>query len=188
MKAWVVRLVTLAVALLAVVRVDAEDDERSFKSDRFKRQSPLSRAWEETLPGVKPFWENYNTGPHGIVIRGWQFSRCASEQWTQYPVNVSNIVIWPDYPRFPGPIFFNVTMDVDEKLPTDRIEMDLEVRHAVTNKGGTKGWQVIPCQGWNILDGCDGVGSWYALPDPQSLTNGLCSIVFFSSLAAIVTC
>lgn len=42
-------------------------------------------------------------------------------------VNVSNIVIWPDYPRFPGPIFFNVTMDVSENLPVDKIEMDLEV-------------------------------------------------------------
>lgn len=48
---------------------------------RLKRQaSPLSRAWEEALPGVQPFWEKYNSGPHGIVIRGWQFSRCASEQ------------------------------------------------------------------------------------------------------------
>lgn len=42
-------------------------------------------------------------------------------------VNVSNIVIWPDYPRFPGPIFFNVTLDVNEELPHDKIEMDLEV-------------------------------------------------------------
>ena len=122
-------------------------------------QSPLSRAWEETFPGQTPFWEKYNTGPHGVVIRGWQFSRCASEQWTKYVVNVSNIVIWPDYPRFPGPIFFNVTMDVSEDLPNEKIEMDLEVRHAVTNKHGSKGWQVIPCQGWNIIDGCDGVGS-----------------------------
>ncbi|KAH7701747.1 CRE-MLT-8 protein [Aphelenchoides avenae] len=127
---------------------------------RLKRQaSPLSRAWEEALPGVQPFWEKYNSGPHGIVIRGWQFSRCASEQWTDYTVNVSNIVIWPDYPRFPGPIFFNVTLDVNEELPKEKIEMDLEVRHAVTGKHGSKGWQVIPCQGWNILDGCDGVGS-----------------------------
>lgn len=62
-------------------------------------------------------------------------------------VNVSNIVIWPDYPRFPGPIFFNVTMDVNEELPSEKIEMDLEVRHAVTGKGGSKAWQVIPCQG-----------------------------------------
>lgn len=42
-------------------------------------------------------------------------------------MNVSNIVIWPDYPRFPGPIFFNVTMDVNEELPADKVEMDLEV-------------------------------------------------------------
>lgn len=138
-----------------------------------KRQHPLSRAWEEQLPGVKPFWEGYASGPHGIVIRGWQFSRCASEQWTNYVVNVSNIVIWPDYPRFPGPIFFNVTMDVSEDLPTEHIEMDLEVRHAVTNKLGSKGWQVIPCQGWNILDGCDGVGSWYVSIFISSI---LCSI------------
>ncbi|PIO61928.1 hypothetical protein TELCIR_16532 [Teladorsagia circumcincta] len=90
-------------------------------------QSPLTKAWNEALPGVQPFWEKYQTGPHGVVIRGWQFSRCASEQWTNYVVNVSNIVIWPDYPRFPGPIFFNVTMDVSEDLPVDKIEMDLEV-------------------------------------------------------------
>lgn len=122
-------------------------------------QSALSRAWEETFPGHVPFWEKYTTGPHGVVIRGWQFSRCASEQWTNYVVNVSNIVVWPDYPRFPGPIFFNVTMDVSEELPQDKIEMDVEVRHAVTNKQGSKGWQVIPCQGWNFIDGCDGVGS-----------------------------
>lgn len=43
-------------------------------------QSALSRAWEETFPGHVPFWEKYTTGPHGVVIRGWQFSRCASEQ------------------------------------------------------------------------------------------------------------
>ena len=47
---------------------------------RTKRQSPLSRAWEEALPGVQPFWDKYSTGPYGVVIRGWQFSRCASEQ------------------------------------------------------------------------------------------------------------
>lgn len=67
-----------------------------------------------------------------------------------------SIVIWPDYPRFPGPIFFNVTMDVNEELPIDRIEMDLEVgikfffelytiplqvRHAVT------GLLIILCTG-----------------------------------------
>uniref|UniRef100_A0A1I7WBT7 Glycosyl hydrolase n=1 Tax=Heterorhabditis bacteriophora TaxID=37862 RepID=A0A1I7WBT7_HETBA len=62
-------------------------------------QSPLTKAWNEALPGVQPFWEKYQTGPHGV-------------------------------------------------------------RHAVTNKQGSKGWQVIPCQGWNIIDGCDGVGSW----------------------------
>lgn len=48
--------------------------------ERVKRQSPLSRAWEEALPGVQPFWEKHKSGPYGIVIRGWQFSRCASEQ------------------------------------------------------------------------------------------------------------
>lgn len=45
-------------------------------------QSPLTKAWNEALPGVQPFWEKYQTGPHGVVIRGWQFSRCASEQVT----------------------------------------------------------------------------------------------------------
>nr|CAD2169070.1 unnamed protein product [Meloidogyne enterolobii] len=96
---------------------------------RVKRQggaTVLTKAWNEALPGVPPFWDKYSSGPYGIVIRGWQFSRCASEQWTNYVVNVSNIVIWPDYPRFPGPIFFNVTMDVNEDLPIDKIEMDLE--------------------------------------------------------------
>uniref|UniRef100_A0A914MZG3 Uncharacterized protein n=2 Tax=Meloidogyne incognita TaxID=6306 RepID=A0A914MZG3_MELIC len=129
---------------------------------RVKRQggaTVLTKAWNEALPGVPPFWDKYSSGPYGIVIRGWQFSRCASEQWTNYVVNVSNIVIWPDYPRFPGPIFFNVTMDVNEDLPIDKIEMDLEVRHAVNGKLNSRGWQVIPCQGWNLLDGCDGVGS-----------------------------
>lgn len=48
-------------------------------------------------------------------------------QWTNYVVNISNIVIWPDYPRFPGPIFFNVTIDVSEELPQDKVEMDVEV-------------------------------------------------------------
>jgi hypothetical protein len=38
------------------------------------------QAWNEALPGVQPFWEKYSSGPYGIVIRGWQFSRCASEQ------------------------------------------------------------------------------------------------------------
>ncbi|KIH49021.1 hypothetical protein ANCDUO_20905, partial [Ancylostoma duodenale] len=55
------------------------------------------------------------------------------EMWTNYVVNVSNIVIWPDYPRFPGPIFFNVTMDVAEDLPVDKIEMDLEVGYFVAS-------------------------------------------------------
>jgi len=171
-----------SMGLLPFVRADQGPQSPASPDDftsRSKRQaSPLSKAWEEALPGVQPFWEKYSTGPYGVVIRGWQFSRCASEQvssreetvvqqcirarlfqWTNYVVNVSNIVIWPDYPRFPGPIFFNVTMDVNEELPQEKIEMDLEVRHAVTAKQGAKGWQVIPCQGWNILDGCDGVGS-----------------------------
>lgn len=54
-------------------------------------------------------------------------NECRIFQWTNYVVNVSNIVVWPDYPRFPGPIFFNVTMDVSEELPQDKIEMDVEV-------------------------------------------------------------
>lgn len=29
-------------------------------------------------------------------------------------------------------------MDVNEELPSEKIEMDLEVRHAVTGKGGSK--------------------------------------------------
>ncbi|KAI6226170.1 hypothetical protein M3Y99_01316600 [Aphelenchoides fujianensis] len=158
-----VHAASLVAVLLLAGAAKAADEELptgDVSLTRLKRQaSPLTQAWNEALPGVQPYWEKYSTGPYGIVIRGWQFSRCASEQWTNYVVNVSNIVIWPDYPRFPGPIFFNVTMDVNEELPAEKIEMDLEVRHAVTGKGGSKAWQVIPCQGWNILDGCDGVGS-----------------------------
>ena len=63
-------------------------------------------------------------------------TQLADLQWTNYVVNVSNIVIWPDYPRFPGPIFFNVTMDVSEDLPVEKIEMDLEV---CDNGGGGDG-------------------------------------------------
>lgn len=55
---------------------------------------------------------------------------------------------------------FFFARDVNEELPVEKIELDLEVRHAVTGKHNSKGWQVIPCQGWNLLDGCDGVGSW----------------------------
>jgi hypothetical protein len=33
-------------------------------------------------------------------------------------------------------------MDVNEELPKEKIEMDLEVRHAVTGKNGAKAWQV----------------------------------------------
>lgn len=69
-KSTVIFLAALIVAAAAAVE----------EPPREKRQSPLSRAWEENLPGVQPFWEKYKSGPFGIVIRGWQFSRCASEQ------------------------------------------------------------------------------------------------------------
>lgn len=71
-------LLTLAIALKALESSDS-------KSFRLKRQSsPISRAWQEALPGVQPFWEKYSTGPYGVVIRGWQFSRCASEQVSNF--------------------------------------------------------------------------------------------------------
>ena len=38
--------------------------------------------------------------------------------------------------------------------------MEVEVRHAVKTASGQRGWQVIPCQGWDILTGCEGIGSW----------------------------
>jgi len=146
---------------LVLVSVHEIQGGSFMESERSKRQS--SQVWQQsglwTDLGVPQFWKDYQNGPFGIVIRGWQFSKCASEQWTDYKVNVTNLVIWPQYPRFPGPIFFNVTMDIKEELPRDRIEMEMEIRHAVVTDTNQKGWQVIPCQGWNILDGCDGIGS-----------------------------
>lgn len=60
----------------------AEDEDVSKRiiNKRQAGRNPLNKAWEEALPGVQPFWEKYSTGPYGVVIRGWQFSRCASEQ------------------------------------------------------------------------------------------------------------
>lgn len=48
-------------------------------------------------------------------------------------MNVSKIVIWPHFPRFPGPVYFNVTMDVNEELSFDTIELDLEVVNRFIN-------------------------------------------------------
>lgn len=72
-----------AVILLILVFTTNALELSNSKTFRIKRQSsPISRAWQEALPGVQPFWEKYSTGPYGVVIRGWQFSRCASEQVT----------------------------------------------------------------------------------------------------------
>lgn len=67
------------VMLLTDVTAAIDEDGVSQRSKR-QSNSNINRAWEEALPGVQPFWEKYSTGPYGIVIRGWQFSRCASEQ------------------------------------------------------------------------------------------------------------
>jgi len=164
MKGWDVYASVAIVAALSFLSTSQGNTvDASFKESRFKRQGS-SRLWSNhglfTDLGVPEFWNQYNDGgPYGIVIRGWQFSRCASEQWTKYGVNVTNLVIWPKYPRFPGPIFFNVTAEIHDDLPTDRIEVEVEIRHAVATSDSQKGWQVLPCQGWNLLDGCDGVGS-----------------------------
>jgi len=109
--------------------------------------------------GLPQFWNQFKDGPYGLVIRGWQYAKCASETWTNYAINVTNLVIWPQFPRFPGPIYFNVTVDVKEDLPNDKLEMEMEVRHAVLNNANQKAWEVIPCHGWDILSGCGGVGS-----------------------------
>ena len=104
----------------------------------------------------------------------------ASEQWVDYAVDITNLVIWPQYPRFPGPIYFNVTANIKESLPDvsdifcfllwtlskqpvyfqARIDMSLEVKQLMETRNGQMTWQTIPCHGWDVLTGCDGVGSW----------------------------
>lgn len=60
-------------------------------------------------------WSMYPTLSFGLIILG------AAYQLFNYFEKINMF-------RFPGPIFFNVTMDVNEELPTDKIEMDLEVK------------------------------------------------------------
>jgi len=133
----------------------AEEEEHL---ERLKRQAwGTQNLWKDL--GLPQFWNQYKDGPYGIVIRGWQYAKCASEAWTNYAINVTNLVIWPQYPRFPGPIYFNVTVEVKEDLPADKLEMEMEVRHAVLNNANQKAWEVIPCHGWDILSGCGGIGS-----------------------------
>lgn len=75
-------------------------------------------------------------------------------------MDITNLVIWPQYPRFPGPIYFNVTAAVTEELPQDRIEVALEVKELQKTREGRQTWQTIPCHGWDVLTGCGGAGSW----------------------------
>ena len=88
-------------------------------------------------------------------------------------MQVHNISVQLQYPRFTGPIYFNVTasvcvcvcagvciLQVKEELPTDNIEMSMEVKQLMETRGGQMTWQTIPCHGWDVLTGCDGAGSW----------------------------
>jgi hypothetical protein len=132
----------------------------SATSKRDKRQVSLWQNggfWNELQ--IPQFWNRNDDGPFGIVIRGWRFAKCASEQWIDYKVDIENLVIWPQYPRFPGPIYFNVTASVKEELPTDNIEMSMEVKQLMETRNGQMTWQTIPCHGWDVLTGCDGAGS-----------------------------
>jgi hypothetical protein len=84
----------------------------------------------------------------------------AEEQWTDYSMDIQNLVIWPQYPRFPGPIYFNATLVVKSTLPADKIDLNLETKQLMETQNGQMVWQTIPCHGWDVLTGCDGVGSW----------------------------
>lgn len=53
------------------------------------------------------------------------------------------------------------------------------MRQSVSGKNKAKQWQVIPCQGWDVLSGCDGVGSW---------SVKLSKFLFFKNLVAIAIC
>ncbi|KFD56997.1 hypothetical protein M514_02254 [Trichuris suis] len=114
-------------------------------------------AWSEM--GLPRFWESHKHQYFGVVIRGWQYSKCVSERWRNHAVNVKKLVIWPEFPRFPGPIFFNATLTVEKDLPQTGIELELELRHAVKTSTGQKYYEVIPCYGWDMFTGCGGVGS-----------------------------
>jgi ferredoxin len=129
--------------------------------NRVARQ--LSRVWSNsglwTDLGIPQFWNRETDGPFGIVIRGWRFAKCAEEQWNDYPMDIQNLVIWPQYPRFPGPIYFNATLAVKSALPTEQINLNLETKQLMETQNGQMVWQTIPCHGWDVLTGCDGVGS-----------------------------
>ncbi|KRZ54572.1 hypothetical protein T02_5436 [Trichinella nativa] len=134
---------------------------QSSHSNRTKRQSRdlwgNHGVWSEV--GLPRFWEKQGHEYFGVVIRGWQYSKCASERWRNYSVDVKKLVIWPEFPRFPGPIFFNATVSVDKPLPSTGIELELELRHAVLTSNGQKYYEVIPCYGWDMFTGCGGIGS-----------------------------
>jgi len=51
-------------------------------------------------------------------------------------------------------------MQIEEELPKGRLDLTLDIRQAVLDKRNKKAWEAIPCTGWNIIDGCEGVGSW----------------------------
>ncbi|OUC48227.1 hypothetical protein D917_06317 [Trichinella nativa] len=151
--------------LMRVVTVALIIYTTSSHSNRTKRQSRdlwgNHGVWSEV--GLPRFWEKQGHEYFGVVIRGWQYSKCASERWRNYSVDVKKLVIWPEFPRFPGPIFFNATVSVDKPLPSTGIELELELRHAVLTSNGQKYYEVIPCYGWDMFTGCG------ALEEPQNI-------------------
>ena len=70
------RLITLLIfailSLVLEVRQSAEVDLEQqpqpppITSRQKRQQHPLSKAWQETIPGVPPFWEKYQSGPYGV--------------------------------------------------------------------------------------------------------------------------
>lgn len=122
------------------------------------------RGFLQSEYGIDTTWigEYGQDGPFGFVIKGWQFAPCTDAAWTDYPVNVTNVQLWPKFPRFPGPIFFNFSFEVKERLPRGAVELATKVRHKVRSAPGSSSphtWELIPCTGWDVSTGCGGGGS-----------------------------
>ncbi|VDO98678.1 unnamed protein product [Soboliphyme baturini] len=109
--------------------------------------------------GLPAFWENGDKEDYGLVIRGWKLAKCASSRWTDYVVDVKDLVIWPKYPRFPGPLFFNSTIVVRKDLSRVKIELEVEMKHLARSAAGKEFHEPIPCHGWDPVSGCGGFGS-----------------------------
>jgi len=104
------------------------------------------------------FW-NSASDAYGVKFRNYRFDNCTSALWMRHWFWAEHFEMFPSLPRFPGAIYVNMSVWVDQTLPDD-VDALFEIRAArFVTAPGQDPYELIPCHGYDLVTGCGGMGS-----------------------------